>query len=78
MQPINKIVATVSPNIYAAAKSANLSPGEATQIEQMSYTIDQHRKLSAMGGDAARNEFNKLDDGVQKQLKFMFSLLLLV
>jgi hypothetical protein len=72
MQPINKIVATVSPNIYAAAKSANLSPGEATQIEQMSYTIDQHRKLSAMNSDAARNEFNKLDDGVQKQLKFMY------
>lgn len=72
MQPINKIVAQVSPNLYTAAKTANLSPAEASQVEQMSFTINQHRKLTAMNPDAAKLEYGKLDKGVKEQLQFMY------
>ena len=72
MQYLNPVVAKVSPNLYAAAKTANLSQPEATQVEQMSYTIDQHRKLAKLDVNAARAQYDKLDSGVQDQLKFMF------
>ena len=71
-QYIDKTVALVSPNLYAAAKQANLSPGELTQVEQMSYTIKQHRALAKLGTDAARRTYDGLDPTVQEQLKFMF------
>ena len=69
---IDKTVAKVSPNLYAAATQANLSQSEATQVEQMSYTIDQHRKLSKLDVNTARAQYDKLDSGIQDQLKFMF------
>ena len=72
MQFINPVVAKVSPNLYAAAKSANLNASEATQVEQMSWTIDQHRKLAKLNPDAGRAAYDKLDTNVQDQLKFMF------
>jgi len=71
-QYLNKIVAEVSPNLYSAAKSANLTPGEATQVEQMSYTIKQHRALAKLDANAARSTYDKLDPTIQDQLKFMF------
>jgi hypothetical protein len=69
---VNPVVGTVSPNLYAAAKSANLSPTEATQVEQMSYTIKQHRKLVSMDKELARQQYDALDPNVQNQLKFMY------
>ena len=72
MDYVNPVVAEVSPNLYAAAKTAGLSPQQATQVEQMSYTIKQHRELSKLSPDAARQVYDKLDGGVQQQLKFMF------
>jgi hypothetical protein len=72
MQYVNPIVARVSPNLYAAAKTAGLAANEITQVEQMSYTIDQHRKLVKLDSTAARSQYDKLDNGIQEQLKFMF------
>ena len=72
MQYLKPVVAEASPNLYVAAKSANLSPAEATQVNQMSYTIKQHRALIKLKPDAARKEYDRLDPMVQDQLKFMF------
>ena len=72
MQKINPVVAEASPNLYAAAKQANLSTNEVSQVEQMSYTIKQHRALMAMPEDKARSTYDKLDPGIQKQLNFMY------
>jgi hypothetical protein len=69
---IKPVVAEVSPNLYAAAQSAGLSGVEKNQVEQMSYTIKKHRELAKLGTDNARREFDRLDPGVQDQLKFMF------
>ena len=72
MQPINEIVAKVSPNLYSAAKQANLSQPEINQVEQMSYTIKQHRELMAMDTEKAKQKYDSLDPDVQSQLKFMY------
>ena len=72
MQYINPVVASVSPNLYSAAKQANLDPSQTTQVEQMSYTIKKHRELSKLDTKAARLQFDKLDPNAQEQLKFMF------
>ena len=72
MNYINPIVAEVSPNIYAAAKTAGLNRNQATQVEQMSYTIKEHRKLVKLAPDVARSKYDKLDGGIQQQLKFMY------
>lgn len=44
-QQLNYIVAKTSPNIYAAAKQANLKPDQITQIEQYSWTVDKNKNL---------------------------------
>ena len=72
MQYINPVVASVSPNLYSAAKQANLNSTQTTQIEQMSYTIKKHRDLSKLDNKIARLQFDKLDPNAQEQLKFMF------
>jgi len=72
MYKINPVVATVSPNLYNAAKTANLNPKEVNQVEQMSYTINEHRQLTKLGEEAARKRYDSLDVGIQDQLKFMF------
>jgi len=71
-QYIKPVVAEVSPNLYAAAKSAGLTGVEKNQVEQMSYTIKKHRQLGKLGVDGARREFERLDSNIQDQLKFMF------
>ena len=71
-QYIKYVVAEVSPNLYAAATSAGLTGVEKNQVEQMSYTIKKHRELNKLGTDGARKEFDRLDLGVQDQLRFMF------
>jgi hypothetical protein len=71
-QYIKPVVAEVSPNLYAAAKSAGLSGVEKNQVEQMSYTIKKHRELAKLGVDGARKEYDRLDPSIQDQLKFMF------
>ena len=71
-QYIKPVVAEVSPNLYAAAKSAGLTGVEKNQVEQMSYTIKKHRELAKLGTDGARKEYDRLDPTVQDQLKFMF------
>ena len=72
MQPIAPVVAETSPNLFAAAKSANLNPMQVNQVEQMSYAIDQHKKLLAMDPNSARDAYGKLDPNVQSGLKFLF------
>jgi len=72
MQYLKPVVAETSPNLYLAAKNANLNPSEITQVNQMSYTIKQHRELIKLNPDKARKEYDALDPVIQDQLKFMF------
>jgi len=72
MPYLNPIVAKVSPNLYSAVKGAGLSSAESTQVEQMSYTIDQHRQLTKLDPEKARQRYDSLDPNIQGQLKFMF------
>ena len=72
MQYINPVVAEVSPNLYSAAKQANLNNTQVTQVEQMSYTIKKNRELVKLGTDAARIQYTKLDPNIQEQLKFFY------
>jgi len=69
---LNPIVARTSPNLYAAAKSANLPMDQATQLEQFSWTVQKNKKLNQMSIDTARKEFNELDPDAQEKLKFLF------
>lgn len=72
MPYLNPIVAKTSPNLYSAAKTAGLSSAESAQVEQMSYTIDQHRQLTKLDPEKARTVYDSLDPNIQKQLQFMF------
>lgn len=69
---LNPIVAKASPNLYAAAKAANIPMEQGTQLEQFSWTIDKNKKLNQLPIDAARKEFNDLDPTAQEKLKFLF------
>ena len=71
-QQLNYIVAKTSPNIYAAAKQANLKPDQITQIEQYSWTVDKNKSLSRLKVDDARKQFIGLDADVQEMLKFLY------
>jgi hypothetical protein len=72
MQFLRPVVAEVSPNLYTAAKQANLNPNELNRVEQMSYAIKEHRRLAKMDDTAARKEFDQLNGKAQEQLKFLF------
>ena len=72
MQPINPVVAETSPNIYSAAKNANLTPQQTNQVEQMSFTIQKHKQLMAMKPQDATAAYQKLDPSVRDGLKFLY------
>jgi len=69
---LNPIVAKASPNLYAAAKAANIPMEQGTQLEQFSWTIEKNKKLNQLRIDDARKEFNNLDPSAQEKLKFLF------
>ena len=69
---LNPIVAKASPNLYAAAKSANIPMDQGTQLEQFSWTVEKNKKLNQLNVDAARKEFNDLDPSAQEKLKYLF------
>lgn len=71
-QKVNVIVAKTSPNVYAAAKQADLSPTQINQIEQFSWTVDKNKNLLRMPLEKARNEFKGLDTEVQDMLRFLY------
>ncbi len=71
---VNFIVAKTNPNLYAAAKSANLPQEQVSQLEQFSWTVDKNKKLNQMSTDAARKEFNELDPEVQRAQKTISTL----
>jgi hypothetical protein len=72
MTYLRPVVAEVSPNLYSAAKSANLNGAELNQINEMSGAIKMHRELVKLGGDAAKQKFSSLEATAQEQLKFLF------
>ena len=72
MERIEPVVAEASPNLYAAAKNANLSPVETTQINQLSYALKEHRRLSKLPVNTAKQQFVKLDKNAQDGLRFLF------
>jgi len=72
MRYLKPVVAEVSPNLYTAAKTANLNPEQINQVEQMSFAIKRHRQLTKMDNDVARKEFDRLNGSAQEQLKFLF------
>ena len=69
---LNPIVAKASPNLYAAAQSANIPMEQGSQLEQFSWTVDKNKKLNQLSIDSARKEFNELDPSAQDKLKFLF------
>ena len=69
---LNPIVAKASPNLYAAAKSANIPMDQGTQLEQFSWTVEKNKKLNQLNVDAARKEFNDLDPSAQEKLMYLF------
>ena len=69
---LNPIVAKASPNLYAAAKAANIPMEQGTQLEQFGWTVDKNKKLNQLPIDVARKEFNDLDPSAQEKLKFLF------
>lgn len=71
-QTVNYIVAKTSPNLYAAAKQANLSQTQLNQIEQFSWTVDKNKQLLRKPVDTARKEFFELDEEVQQMMRFLY------
>ena len=71
-QRINYVVAKTSPNLYAAAKQANLPASEITQLEQFSWTIDKNKNLMKLSTDQARKEFAALDPDAQEKIKYLY------
>lgn len=69
---INPVVAEVNPNIYTAAKSANLSQEEQTIIEQFSFTVKNAKRLRAMDSKAAKKEFQDLTEEAQQSIRAMY------
>ena len=69
---LNPIVAKASPNLYAAAKSANIPMEQGSQLEQFSWTVDKNKKLNQLSIDEARKQFEGLDPSAQDKLKFLF------
>ena len=72
MKTLNPIVAQMSPNIYAAAQRANLSPDEQNHVEQMSWALKKNKELNRLGTDEARSAYDSLDPNAQEGLKFFF------
>jgi hypothetical protein len=69
---VNFIVAKTNPNLYAAAKAANLPQDQVSQLEQFSWTVDKNKKLNQLSTDAARKEYNELDPEIQNKLKYLY------
>jgi hypothetical protein len=69
---VNFIVAKNNPNLYAAAKSANLPQQQVSQLEQFSWTVDKNKKLNLLSDDVARKEYNELDPEIQEKLKYLY------
>jgi len=72
MDRLDPIVAEASPNIYAAAKQANLKAAERLQLEQLSYALKEHRKLGKLSEDTAKREFRSLGKDQQDSLRTLF------
>ena len=72
MKALNPIVGEISPNIYAAAKRANLSPEEQNHVEQMSWALKKNRELNRLTTEEARSAYDRLDPNAQEGLKFFF------
>lgn len=71
-QTVNYIVAKTSPNLYAAARQAQLDATQVNQIEQFSWTVDKNKKLLRKPTEVARKEFFALDTEVQQMLRFLY------
>jgi len=69
---VNFIVAKNNPNLYAAAKAANLPQDQVSQLEQFSWTVDKNKKLNQLSTDVARKEYNELDPEIQEKLKYLY------
>jgi hypothetical protein len=69
---VNLIVAKNNPNLYAAAKAANLPQDQVSQLEQFSWTVDKNKKLNQLSVDSARKEYNELDPEIQNKLKYLY------
>jgi hypothetical protein len=72
MERLDPVVAEISPNIYAAAKQAKLKAAERIQLEQLSFALKEHRRLSKLSEDKAKNEFRSLGKDQQESLRTLF------
>ena len=69
---VNYVVAKTSPNLYAAAQSANLAPSALTQVEQFSHTVQKNKDLMRLPLEQARTEFMGLDKDAQDKISFLY------
>ena len=69
---VHYIVNKLSPNIYAAAQQANLPKGQASQLEQLGWTVDKNRNLMKLPKEEGRKEFASLAPEVQEKIKFLY------
>lgn len=72
MARINPVVGEVSPNLYAAAVTANLSQQDNALIEQMAFTSLEAKRLRGLGEKRAKEEFVKLGKEAQDWLRYMY------
>jgi len=57
---VHYIVNKLSPNIYAAAQQANLPKAQASQLEQLGWTVDKNRSLMKLPKDEGRKQFAEI------------------
>ena len=69
---INPVVGELNPNIYNAAQTAGLSDSEANIIEQFSFTVKNAKRLRAMDGKQAKQQFEALDDDAKNLIRAMY------
>lgn len=72
MPRINPVVGELSPNLYAAAVTANLSGQDKVLLEQMSFASKEAKRLRGLGEKRAKEEFVRLGKEAQDWLRYMY------
>ena len=52
---INYVVAKANPNLYSAAKNADIQGNQITQLEQFSFTVQKNKDLMKIPVDEAKD-----------------------
>lgn len=69
---INYVVAKANPNLYSAAKNADIQGNQITQLEQFSFTVQKNKDLMKIPVNEAKKQFFNLESAAQDQIKFLY------